>query len=168
MPPRRTRARQPSSDGIEDQVITQSAAQEDVSDGDSSPAEQPQQRHRQRTATATSRTRVSKANASARKSTSNRRNKAPAASSSSNDDSDANEPAPEIDVLNFRDQPVSKNESEKVSKLAGDWDNIIRQVERVALKIAIDAAAGMAEAGLGKDEVAVSFLLGSHHGKLMS
>lgn len=153
MAPRRPRARDPSTDGIEEQVVTQHRrTREDVSDdNDSTEAQQ----SRRRLTKKPSQVRPSKATTSARASTSRRKSTRKDSSASENEDT----PASRIDVANFRDQPIPSKESEKVNRLAGDWESVLKTIKSTALTLAVEAAAGMAEAGLGKDGDDVSNVL---------
>ena len=155
----RSRRRQLSEDNIEDGYPTQRSRTEDVEDAEEA---QP--------------SRISRKNSKAPKSSTNanglntkaKRGRTEEAGASGDDEEENQQDgALPIDIKNFKDQPLLRADSRKISAVAQDWEQIRRNMRSTSLPLVEQVAVAMAEAGENKDGEAVRRAFQSPDGRYM-
>ena len=146
MPSRRTARRRArsSSEEIEDQPNTQETRTDDVegSEGEDTATARP----------------TKKANGKGKSKTKQGTNGAgPSLVENGDDDEAALRAANDrIDVQNFKDQPLSKEDAKKIQGLVVDWETIVKKIEDNPFTLVREVAASMAESTMGDDRDTVS------------
>ncbi|THG97623.1 hypothetical protein EW145_g7580 [Phellinidium pouzarii] len=147
----RSRRRQTSEDNIEEGESTQRSRVEDVEEEDGRDEEEQPHRRAGRVTKNMGSERRKLSTKSVRKRRAREKTNEEEGGEEDKEEQEQKEDDLDIDIEKFEDQSLTKTDGEKISLIASDWQQVLRNVQNTAIKVAGEVAVAMAEAGEGKD-----------------